>query len=1003
MRKPGKMTRLATSICMVTGMLGGMYSLNVMASGELTNSEKLRAQIVSFEEAKVPAWATAKSGKLSMDSRYYINGRQGMRWDWQPGDVLELKLPEPFRVYPRKEASDAYGRNAISLFSAWLHNDQPMDETVRFEFGNGSGTNASFEMKLNFDGWRSPGQGFDRDMSGKPASTMDTVRIIAPNTAKGGTFYIDRLMVSIDDDRRHWSDYHTTTDNKVPEIDFGIPDNVPAATPEQLQDIQKIKTSLQNFYVGRSKLTEKSINKVREDFADTELKREDGVLTGRHVLTGQQVKIYQPKHLDADDKLLVKDYLIFRPYVELMLKIGQIYHKTDDAALKKEMADKFVMMSEHLYNQGFVAGSTLVTSHHWGYSGRDWYTSMFVMEDVLREAGLLDDAYDALMWYSREFKDSFDMELNKKSSNLDYFNTLSRQHLIMVLLEEDPDRRVALLNKFSGFVSGALAQTPTGEYDGLRPDGTAFRHRGNYPGYSFPAFVGMAHVAELLSGTGFELTPAARKNVKNAFMAARNYANPQIGMGISGRRPFKGSNVHGIKEIYRMLAVAGNAETGEPLDAELAATYLRLAELDETASVSLFGEKVMPEAMPQGHWSYNYGAFGVHRFADKMVTLKAFNKYVWSSEIYHNANRYGRYQSHGSAQIIPMGDQPELSRADKGFDENGWDWNRMPGATTIHLPLEKLDSPKKHTLMLRSEETFSGSGNLDNRYGAMGFKLGPVQDLKNIDSSFEMLKSVTAIDNRLVMAGSDISNDTEDHSTETTLFQHAINDRVHELWVNGRLVKDFPFQATLGQGDWLMDGHGNGYLIVSDSKVEVRRQHQKSRHNENKKPTEGDFSVAWVDHGANPDEAGYEYMVVLDATPEKMASLAKQADSGELPYKHEQKRNLHKTFDKATGVSSYVAFSSARPNDDYVVAIGTPSITLLKENGSGLDISVASTDINLTRETHSAPVKVNLTVKGAWKTATEMDNVKAVVKGSRTQLVVTAKDGIPVQFKLTQG
>ena len=107
-----------------------------------------------------------------------------MRWDWQPGDVLELKLPEPFRVYPRKEAIRClWSKCDLSLFSAWLHNDQPMDETVRFEFGNGSGTNASFEMKLNFDGWRSPGQGFDRDMSGKPASTMDTVRIIAPNTA----------------------------------------------------------------------------------------------------------------------------------------------------------------------------------------------------------------------------------------------------------------------------------------------------------------------------------------------------------------------------------------------------------------------------------------------------------------------------------------------------------------------------------------------------------------------------------------------------------------------------------------------------------------------------------------------------------------------------------------------------------------------------------------------------------------------------------------------------
>ena len=119
-----------------------------------------------------------------------------------------------------------------------------------------------------------------------------------------------------------------------------------------------------------------------------------------------------------------------------------------------------------------------------------------------------------------------------------------------------------------------------------------------------------------------------------------------------------------------------------------------------------------------------------------MVTLKAFNKYVWSSEIYHNANRYGRYQSHGSAQIIPMGDRPELTRADKGFDENGWDWNRMPGATGIHLPLKMLESPKKHTLMLRSEETFGGSGNLDNRYGAMGFKLGPSSGIEEHRQQF---------------------------------------------------------------------------------------------------------------------------------------------------------------------------------------------------------------------------------------------------------------------------
>ena len=29
----------------------------------------------------------------------------------------------------------------------------------------------------------------------------------------------------------------------------------------------------------------------------------------------------------------------------------------------------------------------------------------------------------------------------------------------------------------------------------------------------------------------------------------------------------------------------------------------------------------------------------------------------------------------------------------QGYQQEGWDWNRMPGATTIHLPLKELDSP----------------------------------------------------------------------------------------------------------------------------------------------------------------------------------------------------------------------------------------------------------------------------------------------------------------------
>ena len=82
-----------------------------------------------------------------------------------------------------------------------------------------------------------------------------------------------------------------------------------------------------------------------------------------------------------------------------------------------------------------------------------------------------------------------------------------------------------------------------------------------------------------------------------------------------------------------------------------------------------------------------------------MVTLKGYNTDVWGAEIYTKDNRYGRYQSYGSVQIMGA-----PSRKASGYNENGWDWNRLPGTTTIHLPFELLNSPLPGTTMARSKE-----------------------------------------------------------------------------------------------------------------------------------------------------------------------------------------------------------------------------------------------------------------------------------------------------------
>ena len=61
-------------------------------------------------------------------------------------------------------------------------------------------------------------------------------------------------------------------------------------------------------------------------------------------------------------------------------------------------------------------------------------------------------------------KSSFDMKVGANSSDLDYFNTLSRQHLALLLLEpDDQKKRINLVNSFSHYITGALTQGTTGE------------------------------------------------------------------------------------------------------------------------------------------------------------------------------------------------------------------------------------------------------------------------------------------------------------------------------------------------------------------------------------------------------------------------------------------------------------------------------------------------------------------------------------------------------------
>lgn len=1029
-----KLTQLSLAIALTLSAAGcsNMTPTKRMANnvGADTAVEQpiMQSVIFPFAESIVPENVEARPGSVvSMSDTRYIMGEHSLKWDWTANSAFIVR--QPIRLITDAQAHKAWGRRSTQVLSFWIYNETAIDDDVVVDLGRGLGgsamADAGFSVNMNFTGWRAVGVSLANDIQGREIegigisdssdgeglgatsiagsvrSDMDTIRFTAPASIAQGTFYVDRIMLSVDDARYQWSDEQVKTRITVPEIDFKLPKQLPIATESEIIASEQIRESLVDVFTSINgevglKISD-DMDKIRSDFAEFDIKRDElGNLSGRHLINNKQKILYQPSYLQEKDKALFDEYASFGKFSTLLFNIGRAWNNSDSTDDKRELADMYTLMTEFMIDQGYADGSAVVTTHHWGYYSRWWYISAMLMQETLAEHQLQRPIFDALLWYSREFKVNFEMNTGPESSNLDYFNTLSRQHLALLMLETDMNRRVALLTKFGKFIDFALSQTPPGGHDGLRPDGTAWRHEGNYPGYSFPAFKNAAQLVYMLNGTPFEVGKEGRKSLKKAMLSAWIYSNPEVGIGLSGRHPLNPPSIRSFQDSLRWLALSGDLVGDGTVDKELAAAYLQVTGKNADESVALFGERIEPADMQQGYWAFNGGAFGIHRYKDKMVTMKGYNSNVWSSEIYQKNNRYGRYQSHGAVQVVPYGDQRKI-----GFVQEGWDWNRNPGATTIHLPLDRLDSPNTHTLMLRGDQPFSGASSLENQYGMFAFK----HQAPNMDKfipSFSMNKTTFSADNHLVMLGSDIENSSDEFKTETTLFQHAITSEAKSIWVNGEEVTSLPYQAQLGKGDWLIDGHGNGYLMVSDSIVEVRRQHQHSAHNQNKKPTEGDFTVAWIDHGVEPDDVSYEYLTILDATPESMAILAKDLVSGEKPYTVlNQDKTAHVVFDKKTNVTAYTAFSSGSFDNDIVKSIDSPAIVMTRKiNDSEVTISAVAPDLNMTRYTAAKPMQIPVTLSGLWQVKTANEKVSISNNGSDTQLSFTSYFGIPQEVTL---
>lgn len=937
------------------------------------------AQFVSFEEEIPCNFKSSDKQELALSSSYYKEGSKSLEWKFSPNSILDI---------PSESVFTLEGDNGITL---WIYNEKPQQDSLRFEFYSPNGqVSHHFGFRLYAAGWRACWISFKHMQGDKQDKKIAGYRIIAPN--RTGRVFIDRLTFPVKKiNDRTTPDLQMPTNNSLTYRDlwhwcrvwqweqyqYDLPLSESLTTDEK-QELATVEARL-TAILDTPKAPKKGISKAYSTFKAANIRPSSNGFTGAPVVA--------PDELNRR-----KGELSWNDLEDMLSGFAYDAYYNHSA----QSAKNYFLVWDYAINQGFAFGSGMGTNHHYGYQVRKIYTTAWLMRDAIWKAPNRDNILSALIFWSALQETRIPFQYGRDEL-LDSWHTLLMAKTVSALLFVDERERARALAGLSRWLSGSLQYSP-GTIGGIKVDGTTFHHGGFYPAYTTGVLAMVGQFIALTSHTRYVPTMEARQVLKSAFISMRNYCNIyEWGIGISGRHPFGGSMKENDVAAFAYLALAGDL-SGESntFDHHLAADYMRLCNNDTPEAIYFRKEGITPAKAPQGFFVYNYGSAGIFRRNDWMVTLKGYTTDVWGSEIYRKDNRYGRYQSYGSVQIMGY-----PSRKASGFDENGWDWNRLPGTTTIHLPFDLLDSPLPGTTMAHSKENFSGSSSLEGKNGMFAMKLME-RNLKNFTPDFVARKSVFCFNNRMICLGTGISNSNASFPTETTLFQSTFQKGKSDIYVDGKL-KNVPFHQELNDGKrhCIQDGYNNYYLVNGDN-VQIQIARQDSHHEKNRAKTQGTFASAYINHGAAPQNAGYEYMVLIQPSPKELDAARRKA-----PYQILHKDSIaHVVIDKQTGITAYAAFETYLPQkDELFLSIPAETMVMQKQSGSNLLLSVCDPNLNIsekafTTKEPSRPIEKKLILKGQWKCKTLQEDVTVEVGQTETVLTVTCRHGQPIEFIL---
>ena len=953
-------------------------------------------------EKGVPGFMTIKGDAiLEHSGDKFKDGAKSIKLSWNgPAEVV-------FKNH--YDISKSMKVNGTGLMM-WVYNVTPMADPVKVTIQDWKNSEiCHFYFNANFTGWRAiwikyvdmlteDGHYGDKRLRDRnvDASYM-TIKI--PESASAGTMYFDRMTFST----TKLSD-QIVPDMQIPENNWSLAKNMwqwcrlweweQYPEPDFKEITQREEDMLKKVEERLDKWAERG-NSSANYVKSTLMPRVDNYFTKFHIRRLEDGTITGAPLLYDDECNATRGEMKLKHLQEIVYWSALDYIYTGNESNVPRVIDAM----DHAIDQGFAYGSGMGTNHHYAYHIRDIYKGVWILRKPLAEAGKLDEYVKVLSYWSglQETRRPCDQA---RDGVLDAWNTLNNPKVISAMLLPSDEQKYAYMKALGSWVSGSLAYSD-GTSGGIKIDGTSFHHGGHYPQYSTGAFGAIGDFCWFSEGTDFVISESARKVFKHALLAMDDYTNHiDWGIGMCGRHPFNGRITKPDILAFGRLAKLGDLTgNGHNVDHDLAGAYLALGGDDRDLVSDFKSDGVKPKTPEAGFRVYNYGGFGIHRRDDWMLTLKAFNSDGWGSEIYSANNRYGRYQSYASVQFISAD-----GALKSGYTWEGWDWNRYPGVTSIHLPFELLDSPIRGTLMERNDARFPGVSSLEGMNGCLAFT-HVEKDRKNFCAGATVTASVFCFDNRIIHIGTGITN-TSSYPTQTTLYQLRLEDSFDAVKVAKESTDDFPYiyqHQKAGQVS-LTDTKGNAYIVKNGAGLVVEKKIQSTPTDNRKDIGEGMFITAYIDHGASPSEASYEYMMLVQPNSKEVSKYAKA-----LPYSVLQADNsAHVVTDQITGITAYISYKGYVSESTLVSEMPAEVIVMERSKTEGdVVMSVCTPDLGLevkgySTDQPSQPLTKLIKLNGEWTLKTDVANVSISQDGGDTNISAVCIHGQPVEFELTR-